>query len=329
MGGKALKHSALVRKPAAAYEQLKTYVVGCFATANLPVRVPLEVPGKLDFGDLDLLLHKTDTLAALAFITATFAPTEIVHNGPFTSFNISQPTEYDHFQIDLIFTDTVEMSYFYLSYGDVGGILGRLANAYGIKIGMAGMWCFCNPLDLHTRDVTQMLASLPLSSCPRAITTFLGGDYTAWERGFATENAIFMWLAAFRRLSPGLFQVLNHTHRVRQQQRPMYGRFLEFLGVTTVECATTHVGECVENLQPLAIDFFHKEADLLALQDAARQQKQRHAKFNGSLFHGEGAARGLRIQAFKALHPNLNIWIDQHTLEEVHLAIAEFEKGTA
>lgn len=330
MGGNALKHTLLYRRQAADYFKLKEYVLQCFSKAGVVVRVPLEVPGKFDFGDLDILhtLEK-DTLPTL--IHTLFAPSEVVYNGPYTSFNITNAPECTNFQIDLVFTNDMDMSFFYLSYGDVGGILGWLANAYGLKFGMDGLWCFCNPLNILERDMTTTLVRLDLSHSPQAILTFLGGDYAVWQQGFTTEQALFTWLVAFKRLTPDMFQVLNHAHRVRQQKRPMYARFLRYLGVDPIQAATTYVGECVYNLQPLAVEFFQQEPALFCLQQEAVQCAVRHAKFNGNLFHGEGKIRGMTIQAFKAAHTidnSFEAWLDQCTASEVQDTITKFELST-
>ncbi len=140
MGGHALKLKTN-RKSPEEYRCIKDLVLRILHENDIVASVPREVPGKTSYGDLDVLyVSKVPNIQDL--ILKMFRPEEIHTNGPYISFN-STILGHSDFQIDMIrcTPENYEMSKFYLSYGDLGGILGRICNAYGLKFGSDGLWC--------------------------------------------------------------------------------------------------------------------------------------------------------------------------------------------
>jgi len=137
-----------------------------------------DVPGKNNFGDIDVLYISDNKINIKDLIIKLYNPEEIIVNGDVTSFaynykyamnlcvdkelfpaeNVKENTNFiikddnsieiksiqDYYQIDLIkcknFKNMIS-SKFYFSYGDLGGILGTILKYYGITFGSAGLWC--------------------------------------------------------------------------------------------------------------------------------------------------------------------------------------------
>ena len=138
------------------------------------------------------------------------------------------------------------MSKFYFSYGDLGGIIGRIAQYIGLKYGSAGLWICpnsqtigeflhleqnleftnnlktqlktqlnCDDVDLDT-IVKAQYSNIVLTSNPQIICEYLGLDYSKW----IVESKFF---------NSTQFKVLNCADRQRANKRPMYQDFLQYI----------------------------------------------------------------------------------------------------
>eukprot|EP00742_Colponemidia_sp_Colp-10_P004590 GILJ01004898.1.p1 GENE.GILJ01004898.1~~GILJ01004898.1.p1 ORF type:complete len:375 (-),score=73.71 GILJ01004898.1:195-1319(-) len=225
MGGKALKKVFTKRLPAAEYKlvmaEVLTILEGYFKT----YAVPSTIGEKEDYGDLDVVVAVDDDeamLAALKDIELEFKSKEVYHNGPVHSF------EFREFQVDLIVVPRAEyfMQLHYLSYGDLGGMVGRFANKHGMKFGGSGL-----QLQIRTdsRDPTTTHTLLHLSADFHAILDFLGFDSKRFHNGFECELDVFEFVSTSRLFSPSLFLSLNHDYRRRSVKRPMFIRFMKYL----------------------------------------------------------------------------------------------------
>eukprot|EP00048_Salpingoeca_helianthica_P004326 m.75830 g.75830 ORF g.75830 m.75830 type:complete len:405 (+) comp13146_c1_seq1:168-1382(+) len=317
MGGHALKKVETVRKAAAVYEKIKAHVLELARSAGFECRTPLEMPGKESYGDLDVLYIKEPTRDVRAFVSETFKPDEIVCSGDVLSFNITQPADQPdlhHFQIDFIGCnkDEFDSSFFYFSFGDMGGILGRMANAHGLKLGAAGLWMNVN-LDRFEEmcsdpslfDATLVSQRIHLTNSPEKICEFFGLDHARWGASFDTSHAMFEWVCSSSLFSPAVFSSLNYEHRQRAEKRPFYIEFLKYIEVerTAIGHACDRRGEVISSKQREALDFFDKHDVLAALRAEQQQTRDRNAKFSAALFqeHGlTGAALGAAIRAFRA-----------------------------
>lgn len=188
MGGGAIKKngaSICSRLPRAAYLAIKANVLAKLSPHVTACEGVLELPGKADFGDLDVLYCQPEgancakggkVLTVPDILKNHFGivdPTHSVRHGPVTSFaydikaflkvhcpEVQPPTDY--FQVDFIRAPSPEslaMCRFYFGYGDVGGILGRIFNFYGMKFGEAGLWC-----ELFSNTVQQLKGEVPILS---------------------------------------------------------------------------------------------------------------------------------------------------------------------
>lgn len=245
-----------------------------------------------------------------------------------TAADDQQPPRQEYFQIDFIRTTTrehLDTARFYFSYSDVGSIIGRVVNHYGLKFGDAGLWCAVLENTVFPDrpfDVRHNFGRLSFSTDVQEILTFLDLDYSFWKDEIPKMQSvddhcrIFAWLAASKFFKPEIFCTLNTDHRARAGKRPFYQQFLAFVGVTEVKPVGSdkhsEMGREELSLQNAAVAYFHREQELQALVAQALAQEARHAKFQGLDVlqeyvkqRGEehalrGAAAGRAIQAFQA-----------------------------
>ena len=339
MGGNAIKiagQSICSRLTAADYLKVKAYALQRMAAVLTDVvcTVVLEAPGKETFGDLDLLIAfpKSASVAALRDAAkAAFSIEDdrrIVDGGgkmvsvalECTAAGVPPVTaEAPCFQVDLIVAgetqDEVDMSCFYFSYGDLGAIIGKMCNYYGLKFGAPGLWCEVLEHsvfpDSAAFDVRKTIGKVHLASTPAEICAYLGLDYAAWQTKLpllkTTDEmaVVFDWVVESPLFSPEVFRRMNGGHRQRKGVRPLYQAFLAHIGLEA-----DAVGNAGENdgvlgetgggrvsRQRNAIAHFGKEAAYEALVEGHRVATERRAKFTGGdLTRHYAAAGGPRLK---------------------------------
>ena len=297
MGGNAIKKDGVSicgRLPKDQYEMIKKMVIDTLSSLNIVCETVLELPGKESFGDIDILYISNPAVNMTNVIKDKFKvidPKHIVTNGYVTSFAYEYSEE-KYFQIDLLklkSMEHLETSRFYFSYSDIGSILGRILNHYGLKLGDAGLWCdVYSPCE--TLDIRNTMGKIHLTSNPREICRYIGIDYGFWETEISKLRQgefepIFAWIASCSMFKTDIFKRLNTDHRARQEVRPFYKKFLEFIGITHVETCEAMSGEssygAIEK-QIDAITYFNKKEELDQLIAESRLRELRRSKFTGS-----------------------------------------------
>lgn len=286
MGGHALKNTITKRIDLENYQRIKKYITTSLETEGYTIDEIIEVPGKDSFGDLDLLFWIGQNKDIRQIITKLFKPNEIVSNGNVYSF------DYEQFQVDLIWCAGLQQmafAKFYFSYGDVGGILGRICSAHGLKFGHDGLHAvlFDNTIyPSNEFDVKKTHGQILLSESPRQVCEFLGLDWIKYTNGFANVNEIFEWIIQSKYFTTELFTTFNHDNMKRLKLRPMYIKFIEYIGINKNKIYRGH--QFSNNQQIEAINFFEKSN----LVDDARTQleikKTVQAKFSGNYLVAKG-----------------------------------------
>lgn len=319
MGGNALRQTYTVRKPRVEYETIQSTVVSRLRNASIVVEIIYSVPGKQDFGDLDLLVCASTSLLRHVIITE-FKPNEIVtHGGSVISF------DFESFQIDLIQVDYIPMAQFYFSYGDMGHIIGKMMSVCKLKFGHTGLW-------LHlTQDDNQEVVVVPnveLSNDPGAICEFLGLDYSIWCRhSFANQFEVFNWVMTSKYFNRDVFYYDDLRHMSRAHKRPMLLEFYNYIGISPYQ--QIH-GHCLfqPNLQTHALHFFHKEAQVQQKLQDMEQKRELKNKFNGRMFLACGVAPkkvGEFIRRFQAsIDTNFDEYLTNHSRDEIAQQVANF-----
>lgn len=260
MGGNALKNVKTIRIDPANYQRIKTLIINQLKLLGYIVSDIIEIPGKESYGDLDLLYFKDDKYDIGKDITQLFNPQEIVTNGEVMSW------DYENFQIDLIRCSSLEQmnfARFYFSYGDLGAILGRFCNYHGVKIGHRGFWVDVYECTLYPDrqlDPSRNLGEIQLTMDPIKACEFMGLDWSIYLKGFTNLEKIFNWIISSKYFVQKIFAELNGDHMKRAKLRPMYIKFIEFIGLNPLE--VNGRPEIRHNIQKEAINFFNKQKEL-------------------------------------------------------------------
>lgn len=214
MGGKALANFGVTRISAEEYAPLKEDLVSLAAAYGVPVHIPPEMPEKLDFGDIDLLIP-TSTVTTRGY--AEFK-SELSKGGYLANGNVHSCAWRNH-QVDLIICrdNCLEFTKYYLSYGIVGMVLGIMARQIGLKFAMDGIYVRGDGTfqdTLITRDLGKAL-------------TLMGIDYEKWKRGFDTRDAVFTYLdgAEFSYVLDYPISSGKAKHKKRERQSALYDEF--------------------------------------------------------------------------------------------------------
>jgi hypothetical protein len=224
MGGLALKNTPTRRYERAEFDVISVELLDILKKDFKRVAMPLFYKNKKSFGDADIIVSMEGFNRNVRdYITETFKPNEIFHNGNCYSF------DYKELQVDVITLapehfDSNEM---YLSYNDLGNFIGRIAQGFGLKYGQEGLWYE------HYFKGTNLGSKKPIiiSKNYKEIYEFLGLSYERWEAGFDELEDIFEYIATCRFFNWERFQLktLNKINRERNLKRKSYMSFLEWM----------------------------------------------------------------------------------------------------
>lgn len=281
MGGNALKNTIIKRIDIDNYQRIKKYIISQLESNGFTTSEILEIPEKNSFGDLDLLyLNKEkDTNDINQCIIKLFKPNEIVSNGDVLSFDFEQ------FQIDLIKCSSLEQmqfAKFYFSYGDVGGIIGRICSSYGLKFGHNGLFAVLYENTIYPEkefDVKNTTQQILLSNKMCDVCDFLGLDWLYYSKGFNNLNDIFDWIIKSKYFNIKLFSTFNSDHIKRLKIRPMYINFIDYIGINKNNIYRGFEFTC--NIQPEAIAYFNKIELVENVKKELEIKKIVQNKFNG------------------------------------------------
>lgn len=276
MGGRALKTAHTRRYAADEYHRLVPQVVDM-----IPGRAEV-IPAyatKSSFGDMDVIYSN-----APVDVEPIFQPTEIVRNGPVTSF------DYRELQIDLIYSPNESYAYAlnYYSWNDAGNLVGRIMHRMGLKHGHRG-------LTMPVRVGTRQVAEISLTTDYASALSMIGLEPLDNPQ---TLEDIFAWVATSRYFSPDiyLFENLNNVSRTRDKKRETYRRFLDW-------CKDYRGPAHTAPTDALSLVFDHfPESEYLYDQSLARDSANqiRKTKFNGLIVSELTGLTGVQLGIFMA-----------------------------
>ena len=245
MGGNAMRDYGVERLSKADYDTVLSALL-----PNLPEKTLL-VPAyrsKDSFGDCDLLTTATDE-AFEKSLSKDFVLLGKKRNGGVTSYALKY-SNFPPFQFDLIKAkeDSYEFNYNYLSYNDLGNLIGRVAAAFGFKFAHDGLYILAwYSHKGEERSVARVkeygktndhaeykMEKLFISNFDQALE-FLGFDSLRFAQGFNTIEDILAFVASSKYFCKDffLFENRNHDQRKRDVKRPTYTRALEYFDTLT------------------------------------------------------------------------------------------------
>lgn len=240
MGGHAMQNYGVERLTKEQYDEVLSAL-----TITLPYKTAA-IPSyraKDSFGDCDLLTTATDE-AFENSLSKDFVLLGKKRNGSVTSYALKYGN-FPPFQFDLIRAkeDSYEFNYNYLSYNDLGNLIGRVAAAFGFKFAHDGLYILAwydhkgeersvgrVKEDGKANDHAEYkMEKLFISNFDQALE-FLGFDSLHFAQGFDTVDDILNFVASSKYFCKDffLFENRNHDQRKRDVKRPTYTRALEY-----------------------------------------------------------------------------------------------------
>ena len=219
-------------------------------TITLPYKT-VAIPSyrlKDSFGDCDLLTTSTDE-AFEKNLSKDFILLGKKKNGSVTSYALKYGS-FPQFQFDLIKAkeESFKFNYNYLSYNDLGNLIGRVAAAFGFKFAHNGLYLLAwydhkgeersvvrVKEEAKTNDHAEhRMEKLFISNFDEALE-FLGFDSLRFAQGFDTVDDILDFVASSKYFCKDffLFENRNHDQRKRDVKRPTYLRALEYFDALT------------------------------------------------------------------------------------------------
>lgn len=300
MGGLALKKAHTRRYERAEFDIISVELLDIIKKDFKRVAMPLFYKNKKSFGDADIIVSMEGFKGVVRdYITETFNPTEIFHNGNCYSF------DYKELQVDLITLtpEHFDSNQMYLSYNDLGNFIGRIAQGFGLKYGQEGLW-----YEHYYKGMN--IARIPISKDYREIFKFLGLSYERWEAGFDELEDIFEYISTCKYFNWEMFQLsrLNKINRERNLKRKSYMSFLEWMEANVAD--ENHLYDFSQKTQEEYNDIIAEAFPDSDMELEIRRHEYEYckslyikAKFNGGdvmrLTGAEGKAIGGILAGFK------------------------------
>jgi hypothetical protein len=240
-------------------------------------RIPRYYSTKPDFGDMDIIIRLDDptTWQTLRqeFVT-DLGVTETKSAGGVFS------TVYEGLQVDYFTAapEFLESTYNYLSFNDLGNLLGKICRRFNLKYGEEGLaYVFRRQDGNYKKDLT-------ISTDFAEICRLLELDYAQWQQGFDELVDVFDWVIAspYFSVRPYITQSTSLAKRVKE--RTTIQKFLAYLEGQQITKEYPYLENRDDYLPWIAKQF--PAADLLARIAVERQLDERsiavRAKFNGN-----------------------------------------------
>jgi len=255
-------------------------------------RIPRYFGCKEDFGDVDILLSqaavKGDWAAFKRRIIADLAVERHVYTGAVLS------TVYRNFQVDFFVVPEEQLlaSYHFMSFNDLGNLVGRIFRGFGLKYGMSGLsYVFRRDNGPYKRDIL-------VSRDWEKILAFLKLDHAAWQAGFDQLEEMFEWLldCPYFRSAPYLDS--NSPLNKRAAQRPTIRAFLDYLTANSISRDYAHLAGREAHVKAIDEHFGVELAAAIASERREEQLALQLAdKLNGRVVMAETGLSGKALGA--------------------------------
>ena len=323
MGGLALKTTFTRRYDREEFDVISVELMDILMNDFSRVTMPLFYKNKKSFGDADILVSMDGfNKDVRKYITDTFSPNEIFHNGNCWSF------DYKELQIDLI---TVSAEDFdtnnnYLNFNDLGNFIGRIAQGFGLKYGQEGLW-----YEHYFKG--SNIARIPISKNYEDIFKFLGLSYERYLEGFDELEDIFEYIATCKFFNWEMFQMskLNKINRDRNLKRKSYMSFLEWMGQNVANDEHLHqfdkTQEEYNKMIAEAFPYANLELEIRRVEYEYCKSLYIKSKFNGGMvmreYGLEGKTLGEAMIGFKLFVENnsrksYDDFIIDNSIDDIH-----------
>lgn len=325
MGGNLFQ---LGRKPRNEYLEIEAEVRRCLdALVGDGYRIPRYYASKPDFGDLDVVLSRAaiDTLGGFeAFrsaITSSLGVRESKSVGHVYSTVVRE------FQVDYFIREPelLDATYHYLSFNDLGNLIGKIYRRLGLKYGEEGL-CYVfrrERQESYKRD-------LPISRDWPRILAFIGLDVPAWESGFDTLEHMFAWVVASPYFSVAPYEETSRTTERRAASRPTMARFLAWLEAEGIDKRYEYLEDREGYVASIGAAFPEANLGQAIEQERSReaQAEQLREKFSGEKVREwtglDGKLLGGFLRRFTREYPD--DVLTAMTADEIRAAVESFPR---
>jgi hypothetical protein len=325
MGGNLFK---LGRRPRAEYLVIET-AVREFLDSLLGdgYRVPRYYASKPDFGDLDVVVSR----AAIEAVGGWERFCEAVAAG----LGVTQSKSVGHvystvvrdFQVDYFVRtpELFEATYHYLSFNDLGNLIGKIYRRLGLKYGEDGL-SYVFRREAQPSYKRELLIS---RDWPR-ILGFLELDVAAWQAGFDRLEDMFAWVVASPYFSVAPYEEQDRTMQRRAKGRPTMARFIAWLEATNLDTRCAYLEGRDAYVESIAAAFPEAELPQALAHERAleREAAALRSKFDGELVREwtglDGKQLGAFLRRFARSYPNERLaGMDP---EEIRVAVQGFPR---
>lgn len=289
-------------------------------------RIPRYYRDKPDFGDVDIIVSD----AAIHSTWQDLRMELIVDLGieQYKSQGSVFSTVYQNFQVDFFYREHryLESTYNYLSFNDVGNILGKIFKRFNLKYGEQGLLYVFRRADGHFQK------DLEVSQDFERIFAFLQLDYAQWLRGFDTLDELFRWATASPYFSIHPYQEQDATTTQRVKERTTMRRFVAWLEERGVSQKFDFDPDRNAYL-PMIADFF-PEGNLLEKIELERQREayvlRLREKYSGQVIMRlfpdlQGKALGDFMRSFEAQWDDHEAVLAGTEAEEIVARLRQFK----
>lgn len=322
MGGKLFN---VARLPRERYLRLESQV-RAYLDAKIPeaYRIPRFYANKPDFGDMDVLVSDAaggSWSAVRDQLMADLGIERSKQNGPVFS------AVYRDFQLDFIkcAPASLEITYHYMSFNDVGNLVGKIFRRLGLKYGNDGL-----SYVFRRRSNENYTHEIPVSDDIDAILALIGVDVSQWHRGFDELDQVFAWVIASPYFSVDPYLSPQRAMRSRLRKRPTVEKFVNYLRAHNVTKSYAYLGR--DDYLPAIAERF-PGADLLQKIDHQVALEERDnritEKFNGKLVMQwfpelRGKGLGEFIVAFKKQFDDFDAAVSAMSAQDVERKARRF-----
>lgn len=260
MGGLAFANEnpplSTPRMPSAVYHYARDHLLGILGEFYLHIKCPIEAPGKIDYGDIDILvaeplIDKLDDAQIAGRVGAV--KHKKTSGSPTTHFAIPWPTlpeldedasraqdqidsqskEIDqrYIQLDLHVCDPESFAWevFHHSHGDFWNLIGSTVRPLGLTPSNSGLYVRIQELEAKNRNAARVL----LTASPSKTLAFLGLDESRYWQEFNTVEELFAYAATCRFFNPKKYDPvtirgdLKSNDRARAKKRAVFRMWVE------------------------------------------------------------------------------------------------------
>ncbi|KAL9094414.1 MAG: hypothetical protein Q9165_003264 [Trypethelium subeluteriae] len=215
------------------YQKLRDHFLKVLQPHFVKAAVPPEAPGKIDYGDIDVLVEQASSHLGLSIpkIASLLQAKRHTSNGGSMSFAVKLPSELEDTSVPFAQLDVstcqqgyLEWGVFMNSYGDLWQIIGLTIRDLGLTATDRGLHVRIPEIDAHNAKESRLF----MTHDPVLTMQFMGLDEKRFAAGFDSENEMFAWIADGRLFScNNLEQRQNSNDRQRLRKRPQFKRFLD------------------------------------------------------------------------------------------------------